>query len=128
MYRQKMSNKKSIRRNRVIIICAVVVVVLALLSLVLSHIDFLSVDEGKRPAFCISTTHFKDGGTVEWWGLGYRLTAKHSLAERNGVEGYTVGPILEYWVAVWPFTNKQHTWFEPQTEQETSNKEIQLTN
>jgi len=90
---------------------------LPLLSLIFSRVDYSRVENGKRPMFSVPTLAIPDGGSVRWYGLGYRLTVMHHIAETSDADGrvtaYTVGPVLEYWIPVWPFRDRENTRRQP---------------
>lgn len=60
-----------------IILCVVVI-----LGIVFFVIDYNRVQKQERPIFCISNPAgtYMDGGTVEYWGLGYKVIDFHTLA------------------------------------------------
>lgn len=87
---------------------------LPLLTFVFSNVDYRRVDGGRRPLFSIPSVPIPDGGSVRWRGLGYDLISMHQLLplDVERATGYTVGPVLEYWIAVWPFQNRENTRYE----------------
>ena len=109
-----MSKNKLLNLKTLILILTILLIILPVFSLIFSHIDFSRVNTGKEPLFCFLSTQLKDGGTVRWTGLGYSLSAKHSLINLDGVRGYKTGPALEFWIPVWPFVNKKNLRFEKQ--------------
>ena len=57
----------------------IVLIVLAVwLSIFL--VDFICVKTIKRPIFMIRTTIYKDGGTKEYYGLGYKVIKCNTLS------------------------------------------------
>lgn len=51
-------------------------------------IDVLMLENEKEPVFCISYGHYLDGGTKEYYGLGYKIIDYEML---EGFDGYKVG-------------------------------------
>ena len=61
----------------------------------MAEIDFCRIDSGKKPLFAQQTNAFRDGGTVLYAGMGYKLTAWKRL------DGYS-GPDLHFAQTLWP--------------------------
>ena len=80
------------------------------LRVLFSHTDYDRVLSGDRPLFALPWVTYSDGGTVEYQGLGYRLTRQCRFHVENGEPtGYDYGPILEYqlnWLLL-PMTNRK---------------------
>jgi hypothetical protein len=86
--------------------------------------DYARLVAGKRPMFARLQLHLKDGGSVQYLGLGYTITDLHEL--RWGIEmqpevrettsyqvaPFRVGPRLDYWT---PFVSREHTRFITET-------------
>ena len=53
----------------VLILLAIIIV----LGIICYAVDYNSVKEQKLPIFCIPMTIYSDGGTMEYWGLGYKV-------------------------------------------------------
>ncbi len=67
-----------------------VLLVIVLVAFVFLTIDILRAKKGKRPMFCIPNPAgaYKDGGTVEYLGLGYKVIDFNML---NGYDEVKVG-------------------------------------
>jgi hypothetical protein len=86
--------------------------------------DYERLVAGKRPVFARFQVHLMDGGSVQYWGLGYTVTARHEM--RWGIEvqpetrgttkaaPFRVGPTLDYWT---PFISREQTRFIMETNQ-----------
>jgi len=85
--------------------------------------DYARLVAGKRPVFARYRLYLYDGGSVQYWGLGYTVTDLHQL--RWGIEmqndvitnasyraapyaPFRVGQTLDYWT---PFVSREHTRF-----------------
>ena len=58
-----------------IILCAIVI-----LGIVFFAIDYNRVQKQEKPIFCIKAGTYLDGGTVEYFGIGYKVIDFHTLA------------------------------------------------
>lgn len=66
-------------------------------------IDFTLVSYNKRPIFVIPTSTVKDGGTIQYYGLGYKVIGWRSLTTKL-MEGKEVhGRLRGYEISVFPF-------------------------
>lgn len=63
-------------------IVLIILVIILILGIVFFVIDYNRVQKQERPIFCISNPAgtYMDGGTVEYWGLGYKVIDFHTLA------------------------------------------------
>ena len=90
----------------------------------MGQFDYARLVAGKRPVFAPVRLYCNDGGSVEYWGLGYTVTARHEM--RWGIEmqpemrgttkaaPFRVGPTLDYWT---PFISREQTRFMVETNQ-----------
>ena len=77
------------------------IIFILIFILVLAFTIFISVDyfrykEHKRPIFAFFPVHLMDGGTIEYWGLGYKIIYFNRLADRywgDDTEIKFIGPI-----------------------------------
>jgi hypothetical protein len=93
------------------------------LAWVMGQYDYSRLVAGKRPVFTVFRAHLADGGSVQYFGLGYTVTDRHEM--RWGIEvqndvvtnasyqiapyaPFRVGPTLDYWT---PFMSREHTRF-----------------
>ena len=71
--------KNSISKRGMIIVKKALKIVLILLAIIIVlgiicyAVDYNRVKEQKLPIFCIPMTIYSDGGTMEYWGLGYKV-------------------------------------------------------
>lgn len=56
--------------------------IIVVLGLIFFAIDYNRVKKQEKPIFCVNTTTYRDGGTKEYLGLGYKVIDFHTL------EGY----------------------------------------
>ena len=86
------------KKKKIIVVISCIVglwVLLFVLRLSFSRIDYNRVLDGQKPIFAYSLGIFKDGGTVQYQGIGYSITSLHRLHPKDGeVIGYDCGPIL----------------------------------
>jgi len=93
---------------------------LVIIGWAMGQYDYARVVAGKHPIFARLQLHLADGGSVQYLGLGYTVTAQHEL--RWGIEmqpelrettsyqvtPFRVGPRLDYWT---PFVSREQTRF-----------------
>ena len=60
-------------------ILATMLGILLLLALLFAWIDFSRVQQGKSPLFSFRIAVYKDGGTKEYLGLGYKIIDYHKV-------------------------------------------------
>jgi hypothetical protein len=92
---------------------------------VMGQYDYSRLLEGKRPVFARVTLYRDDGGSVDYLGMGYAVTAHNQMWDM--VESptnntypnvlwvatrYRVGPTLHYLI---PFISREHLSFIAQT-------------
>ena len=67
-----------------------IIIIIAIISLIFFIIDYNRVKENKLPIFCISfdSMTYSDGGTREYFGLGYKVIAYKKL---NGYDKIHIG-------------------------------------
>jgi hypothetical protein len=82
--------------------------------------DYWRLVAGKRPVFARFQLHLDDGGSIQYLGLGYKVTDLHELRwgvemqpevrgpSSNEVAPFRVGQALDYWT---PFVSREHTRF-----------------
>jgi hypothetical protein len=97
--------------------------VVVVIGWVMGQYDYARLVAGKRPVFAHLRLYCEDGGSVEYWGLGYTVTDLHQM--RWGIEmqnevttnasykvapyvPFRVGPTLDYWT---PFVSHEQTRF-----------------
>jgi len=66
------------------------IILLTILILVLVFLltDVIRIENSKEPIFCVSIGQYLDGGTKEYYGLGYKIIDYNIL---EGFNGYKVG-------------------------------------
>lgn len=70
---------------KTIIICLSIIIFIALLFLT---IDYFRLTNNEKPIFSISFGQYLDGGTKEYYGLGYKIIDYNVL---DGYKGIKVG-------------------------------------
>jgi hypothetical protein len=93
---------------------------LAIMGWLMGQYDYSRLVAGERPVFARFQFHPADGGSVQYWGLGYTVTDKHEMrwgiemqpelraATSYQVAPFRAGPTLDYWT---PFVSREHTRF-----------------
>lgn len=68
--------------KKVLKITFIILEIIILLTLIFFIIDYSRVKNGQRPIFCIPHLGgtIKDGGTIEYFGLGYKVIDFHTIA------------------------------------------------
>lgn len=63
-------------------IIGIIFIILIVMGLVFFCIDYTRVQKGEKPIFCIANPSgtYRDGGTVEYFGLGYKVIDFHQLS------------------------------------------------
>ena len=97
----------SLRAGRLILIGAVLAVaaIVCVCALMADH-DYRLVASGKEPRFTFSRIPYGDGGSIEYRGIGYRVTAMHRIVPYVRLTGqetgalFRIGPELDYWIPV----------------------------
>jgi hypothetical protein len=106
----------TVRRRRILLVVLAVWASLVTMRAVFSRIDYNRVLHGTKPIFALKWIYIQDGGTVEYQGLGYELTAVHGLHYVNSrLAGYYRGPKLVYelnWLLL-PWPDRSEIKFEP---------------
>ena len=93
------------------------IMVVVVIGWAMGQYDYARLVSGKRPVFAGLQLHPRDGGSIEYLGLGYTVTDEHEL--RWGIEmepemriprvtPFRVGPTLDYWT---PFVSREQTRF-----------------
>ena len=54
-----------------------------LLSIVFRYVDFSRIRHNKKPLFVVLVKKYKDGGSKEYLGLGYKVISCHNLSGDN---------------------------------------------
>ena len=92
----------------------------AVVGWTMGQYDYARLVAGKRPIFARLQLHLADGGSVQYWGLGYLVTDRHEMRwgiemqpeERTAISykvaPFRVGQTLDYWT---PFVSREHTRF-----------------
>jgi hypothetical protein len=63
--------------------------------------DFRAVVADRKPSFTLSSAYLSDGGSVEYWGVGYTVSYLHRIyGDSPTGRLYRTGPLLEYWLPV----------------------------
>ncbi len=74
------TNSRKERISNIILIIITIIILLAVVDI----IRIISFD--KKPFFAIPTTTYKDGGTKEYYGLGYKVIDYHQIQGRRDTE------------------------------------------
>ena len=69
--------------KKVIKILLIIIVLIVVLALIFFAVDYLRVQNDKKPIFCITLGGYSDGGTVEYFGLGYKVIDFNRLSGYN---------------------------------------------
>ena len=59
--------------KKVLKVLLIIIILIIVLALIFFAVDYSRVQNGKKPIFCISLGMYLDGGTVEYFGLGYKV-------------------------------------------------------
>ena len=61
------------KMKKFIKVLLMIIISILILALIFFAVDYSRVQNGKKPIFCISLGMYLDGGTVEYFGLGYKV-------------------------------------------------------
>lgn len=78
-------------------------IIVCLVLICIYIVDFTLVSQEKKPVFVILVAVVKDGGTREYYGLGYKVIGWKQLSVEK-VEGKDVdGRLTGYEISIFPF-------------------------
>lgn len=78
-------------------------IIVLLILIFVYFVDFTLVSYNKRPIFVIQGAMVKDGGTRQYYGLGYKVIGWHALTVKQ-VDGREAKGILTgYEISIFPF-------------------------
>lgn len=69
-------------------IILIIFAVIIMLGVVFFTVDYNRVQKQKRPIFCVMSSAYSDGGTVEYLGLGYKVIDFQVLGAGDNGENY----------------------------------------
>lgn len=61
--------------QKVLKILLVILIIIIILGVLFFLVDYTRTKKGEKPIFCISNPAgiYKDGGTIEYYGIGYKI-------------------------------------------------------
>ena len=65
------------KKNKIILIILIVIIIINCLGFIFYKIDNQRIKNDNDPIFVINTVIYKDGGTKEYLGLGYKIIKYH---------------------------------------------------
>ena len=70
-----------------LIVIIFIIFIIAIIGLTSFFIDYTRVKENKLPIFCISFDNmtYADGGTKQYFGIGYKVIAYKKMNGYNGI-------------------------------------------
>lgn len=78
--------------------------IIVLLVLIFVYaVDFTLVSYNKRPIFVIQGAMVKDGGTRQYYGVGYKVIGWHALTFKQIDGRKTEGILTGYEISIFPF-------------------------
>ena len=87
-----------------------------LISVKQGEIDYSLILDGKPPLYAKEYAAASDGGTTWYKGNGYSIYAVHSIQLENGVDGYMVGPRIQYYFFIFGGKNRESLRFQSRLE------------
>ncbi|MGB2866430.1 MAG: hypothetical protein WBC05_24080 [Sedimentisphaerales bacterium] len=73
--------------------------------------DYSLIRDGMPPKYAKEYATAFDGGTTWYRGIGYSIYAVHSMHLENEVEGYLVGPRIQYYFFIFGGKNRESLHF-----------------
>lgn len=71
------------KKKKKILICIIIVLLIIII------IDCIKIKNNQKPILCIITKIYRDGGTKEYYGLGYKVIVFNTVGGYNEVK---IGP------------------------------------
>jgi|SRR5580693_1808822 hypothetical protein len=81
----------------------------------MGQIDYTRLVAGKRPLFARFSLGLADGGSIQYFGMGYTVTEHHQMSVSPWPAQYAefqIGPTLDYWT---PFMSRENLSFTVET-------------
>lgn len=107
----------------------IILIIIILIWSVFFTTDYIISKQQKKPIFCISGPMYLDGGTIEYYGLGYKVIKFNKLYDvgeikgitRNGVRYTYLCPIWYSYDKAWEKSEKEaveysKAWYEENAE------------
>jgi hypothetical protein len=73
-----------------------IIIVLICLWIVFFSVDLYRTQKQEYPIFCIKLNGYNDGGTCEYFGLGYKVICFNKLGSYGRIRGISNGEIVDY--------------------------------
>ena len=82
-----------VKKSKIILIILIVIIIISCLGFIFYKIDNQRIKNDKDPIFVINTVIYKDGGTKEYLGLGYKIIKYHiiEMELNNEKDIYDIG-------------------------------------
>ena len=100
-------------------IILIILGILVLLALIFFAVDYNRVNNNEKPIFCIKNPAgmLKDGGTIEYYGLGYKVIDFHTIA---GFDDVKIGT----WLMDYNDFDNEMKLYEKKFEEELNNADV----
>lgn len=82
----KISKEKENKLRKKTKIIYTILIIIALIAIVTAITDYIRFKQNKKPIFAINTGTYKDGGTKEYLGLGYKVIDFNSISGNNDMK------------------------------------------
>ncbi len=88
------------KRRKLILLTLSVGIVLCVVRFI-GEYDVRALTHERKPSFTYSSAFLLDGGSTEYYGIGYTVSYLHRISgvTENGTV-YRVGPLLEFWMPI----------------------------
>jgi hypothetical protein len=89
------------QRRQILVIAVLGILVMGVVVRLMGEHDYRLVASGSKPLFTYSRIPFLDGGSIEYRGFGYRVTAFNRMLHSTPVGMLRrVGPELSFWLPI----------------------------
>ncbi len=68
-----------VKKAKIILIILIAIIIISCLGFIFYKIDNQRIKNDNDPIFVINTVIYKDGGTKEYLGLGYKIIKYHTI-------------------------------------------------
>lgn len=70
-------------KNKKVKVIVLILVLLIIMAILFFLVDLQQVKNNRDPIFCINTLTYRDGGSKEYLGLGYKIIKYHNNSGKD---------------------------------------------
>lgn len=74
--------------KKIVIVLTIIIAIIVILGVIFFILDYNRAQKQEKPIFCIQSPGgiIMDGGTIEYFGLGYKVIDFHTLAGYDDIK------------------------------------------